>query len=133
MFMTRVLRLGFTFAKPWGDSAPYDCIIERDGRMLRIQVKSVFEPRNYAYVFHTGGDRTCYTTYDFTRIDFLACFVVPLQLWYIVPVSAIKPNQELLFTYPLDHLIQRDKQGHRRRTRRGPSYEQFCEAWNLLG
>ncbi len=40
LFMTVAAGLGFTVAKPFGDSARYDVIVENAGRFLRMQVKS---------------------------------------------------------------------------------------------
>jgi len=40
LFMTVASGLGFNVAKPFGDSARYDVIVENEGRFLRIQVKS---------------------------------------------------------------------------------------------
>jgi hypothetical protein len=39
-FMTRAAEHGVMVSKPWGDSAPYDFMIEHNGRVLRVQVKS---------------------------------------------------------------------------------------------
>src|SRR5437762_14195569 len=48
-FMTKAARMGWNVARIFGDSTPYDIIIERDGLMLRIQVKSVLTERHTAY------------------------------------------------------------------------------------
>ena len=40
LFMTVAAGLGFIVAKPWGETARYDVIVENEGRFLRIQVKS---------------------------------------------------------------------------------------------
>jgi hypothetical protein len=36
-FMTRAAEHGLMVSKPWGDSAPYDLMVEHHGRVLRIQ------------------------------------------------------------------------------------------------
>lgn len=38
--MAKVSSLGFGVAKPWGDSGPYDFIVESGGTLARVQVKS---------------------------------------------------------------------------------------------
>jgi hypothetical protein len=40
-FMARAAEHGLRVTKPWGDSAKYDFAVERQGRFLRVQVKSV--------------------------------------------------------------------------------------------
>jgi hypothetical protein len=39
-FVARAAELMFRVAKPWGDSAPYDLMVERDGLIYRVQGKS---------------------------------------------------------------------------------------------
>src|SRR5207248_11416398 len=56
-FMTKAARMGWNVARIFGDSTPYDIIIERHGLMLRIQVKSVRTERHKAYPILTGRIR----------------------------------------------------------------------------
>ena len=44
-FMSRAAEHGLMLSKPWGDSAPYDVMIEHHGRVLRVQVKSTSSRR----------------------------------------------------------------------------------------
>lgn len=102
-FLTRALSLGFHVSQPWGDTAPYDFIVDKPTlRPLRVQIKSAWRParRNgKRFMFRATGcfQRSTYTAAD---VDFLACLVVPLDLWYIVPIAAITPNQSFLYVAP---------------------------------
>jgi hypothetical protein len=51
-------------------------------------------------------------------IDVVAAYIVPLDLWYVVPVEAFAPCKNLWF-YP---------QGRKK----GSRFESFREAWFLL-
>ena len=42
VFALKAISMGFSVSKPFGDSDPYDLVVESHGRLLRIQVKSVF-------------------------------------------------------------------------------------------
>ncbi len=57
--MTKATELGFQAAKPLGDAAPYDVVLDVGGRFISIQVKSTFysasnlKPGNFeASLFH---------------------------------------------------------------------------------
>src|SRR5205807_1544095 len=43
-FLAKASDLGFRVAKPWGDSDPYDFIVETGGRLWKVQVKSAHRP-----------------------------------------------------------------------------------------
>ena len=45
-FLGRATALGLMVTKPFGNAAPYDFLIERGGRALRIQVKSCWVPKD---------------------------------------------------------------------------------------
>ncbi|MBU0709496.1 MAG: endonuclease, partial [Candidatus Omnitrophica bacterium] len=40
--ITQLLKKGFRVLKPIGDRLPYDLAIDRNGKLLRIQVKSAW-------------------------------------------------------------------------------------------
>ena len=89
-FMTKAARMGWNVARIFGDSTPYDIIIERDGLMLRIQVKSVLTERHKAYPILTGRIRKHRTkAYKKGDFDFLAAYIIPLGTWYLIPISRI--------------------------------------------
>ncbi len=118
-FLNRAAALGFGVAKPWGDSLRYDFILDNGERLWRIQVKCTASLRARAYetraTYTTGKGRAVYTRKD---VDFLAAHVVPLDLWYIVPVEVCAPAPMLRF-YP-----------HRKAKRM--RLEKYREAWHQL-
>jgi hypothetical protein len=111
--------MGFGVAKPWGDSRRYDFILDNGECLHRIQVKCTEAIRMGAYetraTYTTGKGRAVYTKND---IDFIAAHVVPLDLWYIVPVEVCTPAPMLRF-YP-------HRQARRMRL------EPYREAWRLI-
>ena len=76
---------GCRVTKPYGDSYPYDFLVEIDTTAWRVQVKSCIKiSRNGGYQFttrRTGGARS----YRKSEIDFLACYIVQTKTWYIIP------------------------------------------------
>jgi hypothetical protein len=76
-------------AKPWGDSSRYDVVVETGGRFVSVQVKSTANRQpNGGYVcgVHPSPGSELYKRGDF---DFLAAYIVPDDVWYIIPSSVI--------------------------------------------
>lgn len=125
-FLNEAIQRGFTVSKPFGDSAPYDFILDpnphaRPGRLWKVQVKSVTHPYDRTiYRIHADhvrrGRRRSLAPHE---ADFIAAYLVPLHAWYIVPTRACRGRVVLRF-YPAGRL------------RRRPGFERFLDAWHLL-
>jgi hypothetical protein len=112
-FMARAAEHGLCITKPWGEMAHYDFAIEHQGRFLRVQVKSTKYKRFGSYICRTTSTSRPYRA---NQIDFVAAYIIPLDLWYIIPVRAFrgKPN-----IYLSPHL-------------KVSKYGRYREAWHLL-
>ncbi len=116
-FLYKAAQMGLTVAKPWGDSSRYDFIVDSGKELLRVQVKStgcLCEER-YAISAHGCNPRE---SYGVDEIDFLVALVVLENAWYVIPVKAFAPRRHL-WLYP--------------RGEHAGQYEQYREAWELLG
>lgn len=120
-FMARAAHHGLTVSKPWGDSARYDFIVEHRGRFFRIQVKSTMQMIKGAYLCNTvsrppqrKGARRSYSARD---IDFFAFFIIPEDVWYLVPISELRRARYAVYLNP-----------HRPDNK----YFPYLEAWHLL-
>src|SRR5262249_5853301 len=82
-FLCKAACLGFEVAKPWGDSSPFDFILHTGARCWRVQVKSASEKQHRRYTVKASGDKTPYTS---KNIDFLVAYIVPENLWYVLPI-----------------------------------------------
>ena len=112
-FLAKAASQGFGVAKPWGDSERYDFIIDSGYNFWRVQVKSSQLHANRCYHIKTSGWKN--RTYTSREIDFLIAYIIPENLWYVVPVEAIVPGTHLRF-YPA---------GSGRKT----PLEKYREAW----
>ena len=121
-FMTRVAGLDLQVLKPWGDSTRYDVGVER-GRWWRpwkVQVKSTMclskgSLRSYVCTVHPNQNGRAYRRGEF---DFLAAYVIPEDVWYILPAHVVmKGKMNMVILSP-------SIPGHR--------YERYKEAWHLL-
>lgn len=116
-FMAKAAGHGLAVSKPWGESARYDFIVETAGRLLRVQVKSTLcrNKRSYACSVHPNLRTRPYSAGEF---DFLAAYVIPEDVWYIVPSKVVAKGKMGMI------ILSPSIPGHR--------YETYLEAWHLL-
>jgi hypothetical protein len=89
-FLHKASRMGFGVSKPWGDSEPYDLIVDSGTRLWRVQVKSASHAHKYgAYMFRATGNDTK-RKYSLKEIDVLVAYIVPEDLWYVIPVTVFQ-------------------------------------------
>jgi hypothetical protein len=116
-FLARATYLGFSVCIPWGDSDRYDSVVELDRGFLRVQVKSATRCAETRYrVKTTGASGKIYTSKE---IDFFVGYIVPENIWYIIPIQAIGHRKNIRF-YPTS----------RRQSK--AMFEKYREAWCLL-
>lgn len=118
-FIAKALSLGFNILKPFGDSNPYDCVVEHKGRLSRVQVKSAWtEHNNGAYHFTMEMGRTNkegVRPYRADEVDFVAAYIAPEDAWFVIPICEVLKKTQL-------KLSLRWKSGMRR----------FHDRWDLL-
>ena len=102
IFVTRCLMANIEPVKPFGDNRKYDFITEHNGKKLKVQVKCT----DVVGKNPSGSSRfkinTCYgskskTKYTKDEIDFIAAFVFPEQMWYIIPVEEVTESSVTLY------------------------------------
>jgi Pyruvate/2-oxoacid:ferredoxin oxidoreductase delta subunit len=109
-FLAKVTSLGFGVAKTWGDSERYDFILDSGQMLWRVQVKSCRHFRSY-YKVATRGATAAYTAQE---IDFIVIFIVPENLWYVIPIS-LAASRDKMYISPNRTLHSK--------------YEKYREAW----
>jgi hypothetical protein len=114
-FMARAAEHGLLVSKPWGDSARYDFAVESNGRFLRIQVKSTIARFQGGYMcgLQLSGHREPYTA---KQVDFFAAYVIPEDVWYILPVEVAARVSRITLAPG----------------RKEQKWERYKEAWHLL-
>jgi PD-(D/E)XK endonuclease len=118
-FAYKARSLGFAVCRPYGDSEPYDLVTENHGRLVRVQVKSVFTTNRWGYAI-TVTHKHNMVGYSPEEIDFVAAYVAPHDAWYIIPLEKMI-NRRYIRLYP---------QGSRKDD--GGGWEKYREAWDLL-
>jgi hypothetical protein len=115
-FMTKAAGMGLRVVRPFGDSSSYDVGVECANRILRVQVKSTNHRRagTQTYALHLHGNKP--EQYAKGTLDLFAMYLIPVDIWYILPFEEVEGKQALHFT-----------PGGRRE-----KYKKFREAWDLL-
>lgn len=115
VFVARAGEQGLTVSKPWGDSSSFDCVVGRPGKFVGVQVKSTVAKveSGKGYICSTCSSDKVYRAGAF---DFLAAYVIPEDVWYIVPAKLIRGLRSISLC-----------------TEGGEAkYEEYREAWGLL-
>jgi hypothetical protein len=117
-FLHKAASLGFSVSKPWGESDRYDFILDSGDHCWRVQVKSAHTSATNGYSFHACGNVQSrrYTPRD---IDFLVGYVVPDNVWYVLPIELFS-NITGVKVFPSSK-------------RRMSRYEIYREAWHYFG
>ena len=121
-FLYKATSLGFGVAQPYGDKERYDFILDSGEQFWRVQVRSTsyFEAHRNSYTVNAShidkGHKV--KTYQAQEIDFFAAYIVPLDVWYIIPVNQLA-SLRFLRLYPSG-------------SKWGGCFEAFREAWHLM-
>jgi hypothetical protein len=114
VFAERAIRDGLPLAKPWGESFGYDFMVEQDNaRILRVQVKSTTFRKGEGY---SCALKTSQGVYKRNSFDFVAAYVIPEDVWYIIPEKKVRGLGSMRL-YPE---LKKSK------------YGEYQEAWHLL-
>lgn len=89
---------------PYGDCSRYDCILDNDNRLLRIQIKTAHKKNNNSFIIpcksctHMGGGKCVNKTYTKDEADYIAaeyCGHI-----YLIPTGEFSSMVTLSFEYP---------------------------------
>jgi hypothetical protein len=115
-FMRKAASLGFSVAKPWGESNRYDVVVRFENTFWRVQIKSVLRKspfRNYFRVRTSDSRKHSYSAKD---IDFLVAYIFAEDIWYVLPAHIVEKKKSLCLTPG----------------RKKSSVNQYREAWKLM-
>jgi len=84
-FGVKAIQEGFNVSMPLLDSSPYDCIIERDLKLYKIQVKNVSAERKFNRDSIHLVLRRSTDFYTKEEVDFFAIYFTVLDGFFIIP------------------------------------------------
>ena len=113
VFMARAVEHGLPVSRPWGESNSFDFVVGKPGRFVSVQVKSTTVKNGGGYVCSVRQNNAKYARGAF---DFLAAYVIPEDVWYIIPAKKLAGR---------GYVTLCSKSG-------GANFEEYREAWHLL-
>src|SRR5579864_9742782 len=124
-FMAEAASHGYHVLKPCGDSLEYDVAVEHSGEMIRVQVKSSANRNGTGYLCYFRRGYATKEPYSVDELDIFAAYIIPEQAWYLIPAGVILKRPRKGVPIYLCPVTARRKNRYR--------YEQYREAWHLLG
>lgn len=120
-FLSKAIRKGLKVSKPQGTYS-YDFIVDNGKTLNKVQVKTgtCYNKKAYSYTIsvkrkQNRNDAYSYKSKDF---DYLAAYVLPLNSWYIIPITELVSVKGIAL-FP--HITHSDSK-----------WEKYREAWSLL-
>jgi hypothetical protein len=94
-FLAKVCKLRIPVCKPWGDSERYDFVVRWSKGFWSVQVKGGTSHKSSGYKVVSSRDGRVFTKDD---MDFVVVYIVPEDLWYVVPIEIAEGTSSLWFT-----------------------------------
>jgi len=123
---TELLKRGFKVLQPVGDRLAYDLAVDRQSKLLRIQVKSAwFNAKDNCYIVdgrRTKTNRRCMLRkrYNKDDFDFAVIYLADLHVFYVMPL-------EIFCSYGSTvTFVESSKR------QREPKSAKYRERWDLL-
>ncbi len=102
--VVKLMELGVVVAKPFGENAKWDLVVQAGRKLSRLQLKSAWVKSETGYHIASGpaGDypkapRRCYRP---SEIDFVVGYAAPEDAWFIFPVRLVRKSDMVLKTDP---------------------------------
>ena len=124
--MLKALKREWGVLTPVGDRLPYDLVLDVDGALIKVQVKSAWwDVKKGNYVVDNRRTKTNRRVmkrenYGPTDFDFAFLYIEEKDIFYIMPA-------EVFISYGSEiHLVEEEKR------QRKPRSFQYREAWELV-
>lgn len=121
-FLLKAKKSGLSVSRPYTSDASYDFITDYNGKLNRVQIKSSKTPHqsrgklyDSSYKIISSHGASSKKLYDKSHCDVIACYIAPLDIFYLINVKDIK--SKTLNFYP-------ERKDHR--------FSKYFEYWELL-
>jgi hypothetical protein len=122
----KALKLGWGVSVHVGDRLAYDLVIDVNGKLLKIQVKSAwFDEKKQNYVVDNRRTQTNRrvmkrSNYESGDFDFAILYIADLDVFYVIPC-------EIFLSYGSEiHLVEDEKR------QRKPRSAIYRELWSII-
>ena len=92
---------GLVVSKPVSQATVYDCLVDNNKSILKIQIKSTFS-EGPSFSVNIGRGSTSKETYTSKEIDYFVIYLAKIKVWYIIPVQELADQIKITF-FPYSH------------------------------
>jgi hypothetical protein len=94
-----LFRNGYSVLAPMEDFTGYDLVAERNGKFIRIQVKtsSKTEGDKLHYRFMTSFGMGGKTTYSKTKVDYIVCWAMDEDLFWVFTAAQCRSSTKKVY------------------------------------
>lgn len=96
VIMADILKRGYKIAIPYGEDWPYDLIVERNGKLEKVQCKYTASDGNVVHVSCRCSNNWLTTTYTQDTIDWLAVYDKTTDQCFYIPSSMLGDGRSLI-------------------------------------
>jgi len=91
-FAKECIKRGIVPSMPLDDCGGYDFIIEKNGKLVKVQIKSTTKLCKTKKIYRVAVQKGNYgdTPYSDSDFDILSVYIHPLNMWYHIPKDKIK-------------------------------------------
>lgn len=97
------------------DGCGFDVITSHNGNLLKIQIKSTTTESGDGYRAMVSRGSKSKQKYTKEQCDIMAIYIVPLDIWYIIPIEDVGGVNLRVYPKKLNH-----------------RYSKYINAWHLL-
>lgn len=104
VILAELVKRGYPVSIPFGNNQRYDLIVEEDGNLLKVQVKTAWDGQNGCLVFNTSsvnGFTKTRTTYELDADIFLVYYPLNEKIYRIPANKALKSSMQLRLNDPI--------------------------------
>jgi hypothetical protein len=122
----KALQRNWGVSRPIGNSLPYDLVIDVEGELRKIQVKSAWlDETSGNYLIDcrrtkTNRRKMLRSRYESNDFDFAIVFIPPVNVFYVLPIRDFLAYKSTIT------FVEKEKR------QRKPQSHKFREAWHLL-
>ena len=89
----KLIERGWSVAPPIGNNYPFDLIVNKGDKFLRLQVKATLEQHNYKhtrphYQFQLAHGVSSKKRYTADQVDFFVCCALDSRRFWVLPFEA---------------------------------------------
>ena len=130
--IARCVEMGYRVSIPFGDGAPYDFIVDTGEKILRVQVKKVYQSQDHWVTSFIKARSSNYKNqfdrhYTKSDCDYIVCYSCEYDIAYIFPIEIVS-NVRQLYVYP-DMEEEAPRRSRIRNWVSKPDCGKYREAW----